>query len=76
VNLDKESEITSVDANSYSAFKVVDSLIVKKITDELEALGEPEEEGRVLKTHPYSLLTYSLHSPLCAGRSACESFEL
>jgi hypothetical protein len=47
VNLDKESEITGVDANSYSGFKVVDSLIVKRITDELEALGEPEEEGQL-----------------------------
>lgn len=45
VDLEKENEITSVDANSYSAFKIVDSLVVKRVTDELDALGEPEDEG-------------------------------
>jgi len=32
------------DANSYLPLKVVDSTIVQRIMDELEALGESEEE--------------------------------
>lgn len=34
----------TVDANSYPAFKVVDSTVVKRITDEMDSLGDPEEE--------------------------------
>jgi len=33
-----------VDANSYPAFKVVDSTVVKRIAEEMDALGDPEEE--------------------------------
>lgn len=34
------------DADSYPAFKTVDCTIVRKIMDELDALGDPEEEGK------------------------------
>jgi transcription initiation factor TFIIH subunit 3 len=33
-----------VDANSYPSFKVVDSTVVKRIAEEMDALGDPEEE--------------------------------
>jgi len=33
------------DPNAYPLFKVVDSTIVQRIMDELDALGEPEHEG-------------------------------
>jgi hypothetical protein len=45
VDLEMESEITSVDANSYSGFKIVDSAVVKRVMDELDTLGEFEDEG-------------------------------
>lgn len=36
-----------IDANSYPPFKLVDSTIVTRIVEELDELGEPEEEGTV-----------------------------
>ena len=35
----------SSDANTYRSFKVLDSIIMKSIKDELDGLGEPDEEG-------------------------------
>jgi hypothetical protein len=32
------------DANSYLPLKVVDSTIVRRIMDEMDALGEPDED--------------------------------
>jgi transcription initiation factor TFIIH subunit 3 len=37
--------VPQADANSYPAFKVVDSAVVQRIMDELDALGDPDEEG-------------------------------
>lgn len=34
------------DANSYPSFKLVDTAVVAHIADELDALGDPDEEGR------------------------------
>lgn len=46
-SIDQESDATmQMDSNSYLAFKVVDSVIVQKIRDELDALMADEEEGR------------------------------
>ncbi len=45
-SIDQESDATmQMDSNSYLAFKVVDSVIVRKIRDELDALMDDEEEG-------------------------------
>jgi transcription initiation factor TFIIH subunit 3 len=35
------------DANSFPPIKIVDSVIVEKISEELDALGEAEEEGDI-----------------------------
>ncbi|KAK0504776.1 transcription factor Tfb4-domain-containing protein [Armillaria luteobubalina] len=44
-SIDQESDTTmQMDSNSYLAFKVVDSVIVQKIRDELDALMDDEEE--------------------------------
>ena len=40
----KEDAIQA-DANTYRPFKVLDSIVMKHIQDQVEALGEPEEEG-------------------------------
>jgi len=37
-------DVPSLDANSYLPFKLVDSTVVRKIIDELDAIGELEEE--------------------------------
>lgn len=37
--------IQQIDANSYPPFKLVNSTVLNRITEELDALGEPEEEG-------------------------------
>jgi hypothetical protein len=34
-----------IDANSYPPFKLVDSTVVTRIMDELDELGEREDEG-------------------------------
>ncbi|KAK0225909.1 TFIIH subunit Tfb4/p34 [Armillaria fumosa] len=45
-SIDQESDTTmQMDSNSYLAFKVVDSVIVQKIRDELDALMDDEEEA-------------------------------
>ncbi|PBK74556.1 Tfb4-domain-containing protein [Armillaria solidipes] len=45
-SIDQESDTTmQMDSNSYLAFKVVDSVIVRKIRDELDALMDNEEEA-------------------------------
>lgn len=40
-----DGDIEPADANTYRPFKVMDSIIMKSIADEIEALGEPETEG-------------------------------
>lgn len=35
----------AIDANSYPPFRAVDTSVTQKILKEVEALGEPEEEG-------------------------------
>ena len=40
-----EEEVEPADANTYRPFKVMDSAIMKNIAAEIEALGEPENEG-------------------------------
>ncbi len=39
---------TVADANSYQPFKTVDSVVASRITDELDALGDSDEEGETL----------------------------
>lgn len=34
-----------IDANSYPPFKVVDSSVIQRTLDEMESLGQPQEEG-------------------------------
>ena len=46
-----EGDIEPADANTYRPFKVMNSIIMKSIADEIEALGEPETEGM---SHWYS----------------------
>jgi transcription initiation factor TFIIH subunit 3 len=41
-----ENDGQAIDANSYPPFKVVDFSVIQHIMDEVEALGEPEEEGQ------------------------------
>jgi len=36
----------AIDANSYPPFRVVDYSVVQHIMEEIDALGEPEEEGQ------------------------------
>ncbi|RDB24941.1 RNA polymerase II transcription factor B subunit 4 [Hypsizygus marmoreus] len=43
--IDPTNHDQAIDANSYPPFRLVDSTIVTRITEELEALGEPEEEA-------------------------------
>ena len=40
-----EEGVEPADANTYQPFKVMDSAIMKNIAAEIEALGEPENEG-------------------------------
>ncbi|KAF7792417.1 hypothetical protein EIP86_003454 [Pleurotus ostreatoroseus] len=40
----QEENVESADANTYRPFKVLDSIIMKSIQDQVDALGEPEEE--------------------------------
>lgn len=40
-----------IDANSYPPFKLVDSTIVMRIMEEMDDLGEPEEEGITILLH-------------------------
>lgn len=42
---DPVKESRGVDANSYPPFKQVDTTVIKKISDEMDALADPEEEG-------------------------------
>jgi transcription initiation factor TFIIH subunit 3 len=44
-----ENDAQTIDANSYPPFRIVDSNVVGHIIDEVEALGEPEEEGQPMK---------------------------
>jgi transcription initiation factor TFIIH subunit 3 len=41
-----QSDGQAIDANSYPPFRIVDSSVMQHIIDEMEALGEPEEEGQ------------------------------
>lgn len=43
---DKDAE--AADANTYRPFKVMDSIIMKSIVREIDALGEQETEGTLL----------------------------
>lgn len=36
----------TIDANSYPPFRVVDSSVMQHTMEEVDALGEPEEEGQ------------------------------
>ena len=40
-----EADSEPADANTYRPFKLMDSLIMKSIAREIDALGEPETEG-------------------------------
>jgi len=49
-------ELQSIDSNSYAPFKLVDSTIINRISDELDAIDHSEEEG-VLPV-PFSQFTH------------------
>lgn len=49
-------ELQSIDSNSYAPFKLVDSTIINRISDELDAIDNSEEEG-VLPV-PFSHFTH------------------
>jgi len=61
-------DVPSLDANSYLPFKLVDSTVVRKIMDELDAIGELEEERGWL-SFTYFVLPHRYHSSVCIGRS-------
>lgn len=46
----------AMDANTYPPFKAVDTSVTQKIRDEIDALGEPDEEGQ---SHPFVSFTPS-----------------
>jgi hypothetical protein len=43
------------DANMYQPFRVINSVLVDKITEELESLKDVEQEGRPLSIHLISM---------------------
>ena len=53
----QEENVESADANTYRPFKVLDSIIMKSIQDQVDALGEPEEEGTLRNHIVYAIPT-------------------
>lgn len=45
---DQDSADTVADSNTYRPFKTIDSTVVTRILDEVQALGQPDEEGEPL----------------------------
>lgn len=64
-------DLPSLDANSYLPFKLVDSTVVRRIIDELDSIGELEEEReRLISTCFFS--PHWNYSSMCTGRSGDE----
>lgn len=51
-SLDPIKESKGVDANSYPPFKQVDMTVIEKISDEMDALADADEEGMSFSVAP------------------------
>jgi transcription initiation factor TFIIH subunit 3 len=60
-----------LDANSYLPFKLVDSTVVRRIVDELDAIGKLEEERESLSFTCF-VSPHLHHSSVCISRSGDE----
>jgi transcription initiation factor TFIIH subunit 3 len=50
----------TIDANSYPPFRVVDSSVMQHIMEEVEALGEPGEEGQYVDNTMSAIRQFTL----------------
>ena len=59
-----DADAEPADANTYRPFKLMDSIIMKSITREINALGEPETEGTSWLFHRGSVPLTTQQNPL------------